>query len=509
MLNGPTLFLVAGGLAVVLPYAFIPVIPGVDFPNDLARLAVLGAAPDAPIRLAFQPHWALMPDLGLETVYMALRLVASPDLVLRACMVGSMAALLALVFATQRLLFGPVSHAAALAPLCVAGQPMVLGFANFEMSCPLILLGAWLWLAWREDLRWWRLLTLVAVSAAAWLCHFAGYALLMVFLACGQAWMTFRRPTMATMAGKAAALFAIALPGVVMSALAEHETVSVRTVKFGLLQLRGLFAPVMTTGTASDLLLWLGLIVLIVLILVRGKWFIAPAARASLLVIAIMVAALPWQLGAATEVGVRLATPAMMLLLAASRITFPFGVAGARIGFAVLALLIVQRDHALIAQARSEGLSVVSFRQAVARMPVGASLMAATDKWRDATCRLASAPLWGITAKTNMAAYATIDRGAWEPFLFAAQGKQPIRSAKAFARGELPAMPPPALADLPGVVAAGPSDKDQVPPGFPAQYDYLLIIGRDCRQNPIPALLSPIGDGPGFSLFKIAHAAPL
>ncbi len=92
--------------------------------------------------------------------------------------------------------------------------------------------------------------------------------------------------------------------------------------------------------------------------------------------------------------------------------------------------------------------------------------------------------------------------------MFAAKGKQPIRSAKSFAQGELPAMPPPALADLPDVAAIGPSDDDQVPPGFPARYDYLLITGRGCTQNPKPELLTPIGDGPGFTLFKIGHAAP-
>jgi hypothetical protein len=499
----PGWFVILAGLATILPYLLVPVIPGTDYPNDLARLAILGAAPGAAIRQSFVPHWALMPDLGLDLVYMALKSVASPACVLRLCLAGAMASMLSLIWLIQRDLFGRPSFAAALAIPCMGGLPVVLGFTNFVMSSALVLLGVWLWLRWRENLSWPRVLALAAVSALTWLCHVAGYALLMAFLGCGQFWLFARRPSLASLFRNAASLAVITLPGLVLFGFAERETVPLVNVAWRSYAIRGLFAPTMVTGDPSDLLIWLGMVVIIGVILAKGRWFVAPPARLSLAVLAFIIAALPWSVGAATDVGTRLVTPFFLLCLAASRATPPAGAIGRHVMMGVLGLIIAWRDLTFVALAREEARTVSAFREAARSIPQGATLFQATDKWRDAHCKRASVPQLPVGQHAHLAAYATIDRGVWEPLIFTAKGKQPIRSVRDFAPGELHPVPPPGVNNLPGQTTGIAPDGDEIPAGFPERFGYLLVVGRGCTANPIPSLLSPLRDGPGFSLYRI------
>jgi hypothetical protein len=218
----------------------------------------------------------------------------------------------------------------------------------------------------------------------------------------------------------------------------------------------------------------------------------------------VFIAALPWGVGAATDVGSRLICPVMLLLLAVSRITPPFGAGGGPAMLAMLAVLIAGRDAALADVALRDARSVSAFRAAAQRIPQGATLLQATDTWRAADCSRARFPLSAIGPATHLAAYATIDRAVWEPFIFAARGKQPIESTRPFARGELPSLAPPGLNDLPypGAAKTAP-DGDEVPQGWPQRFDYLLVTGRGCTKNPMPGFLAPMEVGPGFSLYRI------
>lgn len=512
----PYVFLVAGGMAVLLPYLLVPVIPGSDYANHLARLAVLGAPAGSAIRGSFAPHWALMPDLGLDLAYMALKPVASADTVLRLCLVGALACMMISAAGIQRILFKTPSLALALVPMCGAGLPVVMGYVNFVMGCVIALIGMWACLAWREKLSAARMTTLATIGAVAWLCHIAGYAILMVFVGCTLVWPDVRARRLLGLVRSAGATGVIAMPGLIMSALAEHETVSTH-LQYGLYALRGLIAPVQTTGQPSDYLIWAGVVAIAASILRYGTWQVAEPARSGTLALVAIVALMPWRIGSAFDVGARLATPAMIVLLATSRITPPIipssRVLGARLMMAAIALLIAERDLALVTLARSEAQSVKAFRAAVQKMPAGATVMSVRDVWQQADCTRASVPLSAVSPNSHLAAYATIDKGAWNPFIFAAQGMQPIRSVVPFARGELPASGPP---DMERIVphagshtgyTAATTENDLVPASWPAHFDYLLVVGRGCHANPIPALLKPQAEGPGFTLFSVLKPA--
>lgn len=511
----PDILMILGGLAVCLPYLLLPVIPGTDYPNHLARLAVLGAAPESPILRNFAPHWVLIPDLGIDLVYMVLKPLASPEAALRLCLVGSLLLTLLAFRGMQRVLFGRTTAAALLAPLFVAGLPVQMGYINFVMSSALVMTGAWLCLAWRDHFSTARVFGLACLAGLVWLCHFAGFAALMIFLPCVllRAHARGFRPVPLLRAGLICAI--IALPGLVMTILAEPETGHTE-VEYGIVSLRSLIAPVMSTGRPFDYLVWLGSIMILVALLRFGTWRVAPPARAGVLVLLLVAACLPWRLGIANfDVGSRLIVLAWLLFLAASRIDLPPRPPGRILIIAACLALIVQRDRVIIGLSAHEDAVVNAFRAAAQKMPEGATLMQATDVWRAADCTRASSALSSMGPQTHLAAYATRDRGVWEPLIFAASGKQPIRSLRDFAPASLRALVPPALDRLVPLSPDGRAPPDtaapaeRLPPGWPEKYDFLLVTGRGCTKNPDPLVLIERASGPGFLLYQLRHSSGL
>ncbi len=512
------IFLILGGAAVLLPYLILPVIPGIDYPNHLARLAILGAAPGSAIRGNYAPHWALMPDLGLDLAYMALRPFASPDAVMRLCLVGALATMLACAGAIQRHLFRTSSMSLALMPLCCAGLPVVMGYVNFVMSCGFVMLGIWLSLAWRMHLVVPRLLALAAIGAAAWLCHFAGYAMLMVFIACLLlhdtllAGAPFFQPggTAMRLARAGARMLLVALPGLALSVFAERRA-DTGGIAYGFLKIRVLLAPVIATDTPFDYALWAGFCAALLVILWFCRWRVAPPARLGLIVLFALAAVLPTHIGSAVDVDSRLAPPIMLSLLAASRIELPPGLWTGRLLMGFLALLIIGRDVAVAALGMGEARTVGVFRAAERLLPAGSAMMVATDPWHLANCQRGG-PASLMSPFVHMAAYATIDGGIWEPYIFAGQGMQPVRSVRAGFPASPAAVLPPSLDAVEqslraGGMARGSAEPERMPPGWPERFSSLLVLGSLCHANPLPGLLTPLAEGPDFTLFAIAPAA--
>jgi hypothetical protein len=278
-------------------------------------------------------------------------------------------------------------------------------------------------------------------------------------------------------------------------------------IRYGLFDLRSLLAPAMTTGTPSDYVLAAALLAILGISFGFGRWRVAAPARAGVLVLSVAVVALPWQVGAATDVGSRLVGPVLMLVIAASWIAPPFGVLGARLMMALVAMLIAERDVLFLGQANSEARVVAAFRAADQVLPLHSMLMVATDEWRQEDCSRGPGAFSAIGPNTHLAAYATIDRGVWEPFIFAAKGKQPIRSVNVDFPGELASITPPALDRLLELARTGAPADTAVPHGWPNRFGYLLVIGRGCTANPMPSLLKPEAAGPGFTLFSIVPAS--
>jgi len=497
------LFCLLAAAAVLAPYLLMEFIPGTDYANHLARLYALGASPGSPILASYAPHWALMPDLGLDLVYLALKAVASPEAVLRLCLVGTMAVILLCTWGIQRLLFGRLTTSCLLAPLCAGGLPVVMCNINFFMSIALVMIGVWVSLGWVDRTSPGKIVILAVIAAIAWITHFAGFATLMVFV--GATEFSRRARPGRRFSGAAAAVLltcAIAAPSLVLSLLAEHGAPA-HQISYGLFnKLRILFAPIMATGTSTDFVLWAGMLAIIISLLRAGAWYIAPPARFALLVLTFLMLVLPCRVGWGYDSDSRLAVPIMLILLACSRIDPPRGARGQAILLAAVAGLIAGRDTWVLRQGRLAAAQMAAFRAADHVIPLSGHLMVAIDDHRMKDCTPAKNAFSHVGPNSNLVAYATIDRGAWEPFIFARRGMQPLRSVPAVFPQEPDDVVPPSLDRLGPDVQGNP-----VQPGWPGQFDDLLVIGAGCPANPFPALLREVASGPNFTLFRVIAAS--
>jgi hypothetical protein len=149
--------------------------PLLDYPNHLARAAVLAeGASDPVLSRMYAPHWAIIPNLGIDlilpsllhllAVHLAGRIVVGATILLPVC--GTVA--------YSRALFGRYALWPLASGLVAYNATLLLGFLNFEAAIGIALLLAAGWLAWRERYPI-RTAALAAVGAVAlFFCHMMG-----------------------------------------------------------------------------------------------------------------------------------------------------------------------------------------------------------------------------------------------------------------------------------------------------------------------------------------------
>lgn len=157
-------------LVLVAPLLLVDVPPLLDYPNHLARAVVL-AFDDPVLRRMYVPHWAIIPDLGIDLVlppmlhvlpvYVAGRVVIAAAVLLP--VIGTVA--------YSRAVFGGRSLWPLASMLVAYNGTLLLGFLNFIVGTGLALLLAAAWITWRE-LYPIRIIALAAVWAVAlFFCH--------------------------------------------------------------------------------------------------------------------------------------------------------------------------------------------------------------------------------------------------------------------------------------------------------------------------------------------------
>jgi hypothetical protein len=165
------------GLCIVLlaPLLVVDVPPLMDYPNHLARAFVLASLPqDTVLARFYAPHWAIIPNLGLDLI--------TPPLI--QMLPVHIAGRLLIAAALLLPVWGTVAYNTALGGrwwslgvgLVAYNSLLLLGFLNFEIALGLALLLAAGWLRWREA-RPFRTIALAAAGAPLlFACHLMGLA---------------------------------------------------------------------------------------------------------------------------------------------------------------------------------------------------------------------------------------------------------------------------------------------------------------------------------------------
>jgi hypothetical protein len=176
-------FVLAAMVAAALPLLWPAIPPLVDAPGHIGLYRIIAEAGQAPLASHYAVHWALIGNLGVEALVLALHplLDVEPATHLIVALIPALTVGAMLWLAREA--HGRISPAAAFALPLAYALPFQLGFVNFALAAALAMAGLALWI---RLARTWpplaRTLLFMPIAGAVWLCHSFGWAMLGLFL---------------------------------------------------------------------------------------------------------------------------------------------------------------------------------------------------------------------------------------------------------------------------------------------------------------------------------------
>jgi hypothetical protein len=422
--------------ALLAPLLIADVPPVLDYPNHLARFVLLAVGPDDPVLgPVFAPHWTIIPNLASDAVG-PLLLHLLPVHVAGRCLLGGILLLnLAGVLALHRALFGRRSFWPLGSGLVAYNSGFLLGFLNWEIGSGLAMLFAATWVAWRERRPVTTVVGAAAASVVLFFCHLMGVMFFLVLIFSAEAHAMWRSRTM--LVRSAAMLPALAGPTLLSLLTALRDAPAAThwmSLHDKLVQIASPFINYLFPLDMFTAVLVYGGIVLGI---AAGWLVIAPRAILAVAGLAVLYAALPFDLMSASFFDTRIAIMLGFLVFAAVepvRLSRPRWVVAAG-----LVTLFTVRT-AVLAQAWTEHRrDLADLRAVIAAVPPGAAVYMTNVPQEEAPAYWDAGPLSRRLSNTLRADYhlpalLLIERGAFWPVLFANPAQQPIRLRPAYAR---------------------------------------------------------------------------
>ncbi len=392
------------------PAGLWPIPRGNDIVNHWARLTLYGMAPDDPLRGLYHVHFGLIPNLGLDAVYLALSPLLSPETVVRLALALAIALPALGAWALHRALFAKPSPTIWLIPFLSYNVATTGGLLNFAVGMGLAFLGL-AYVVRRERLGVRDYVGLNLFGAALFFCHIIAWGAFALMLGLMRV-ATLRAPVrvLGRRAGLAVATQALPL------ALALLRQAPPSTYSLGGSKLAMVFAPV-ASMTSTDLPALATLLGLTALSLARGVQ-IAEKARLALVGFALVALLAPPALGAANLIDARLAVYVWFLAIAATSLKSADGLRALAAGVALALTAWRLASVAPAWEAFQERAAAV--RAGLSSLPAGARALVV----QPARCGEADFAMFG-----NLTAFAVIDRRAYVNTLFAQTGIQPVAPA--------------------------------------------------------------------------------
>jgi hypothetical protein len=475
--------------ASALPVVLVRYPSSVNYLNHLARLHILAAQPDAPIRQFYEIHWSLIPNLAVDLLWAALHRVASPEAVLKGALIAATVALGLSVWFLHRSLFSRTQPTMLLCAICLLNLSSAVGMINFALGLPLIFLALGCWIRMGGEVSGRSLLLLNALGAAAYFAHIAALAALALTIA---TYHCLQQPSGArAMLVRAMQL----IPGFLLPALlviggavesrqdagfSNSPSIDFTTTKA--------FTPVaafFSGRTATDIATLCATAAIV--ILCRGPMI--PRLKPVLAIWVAVIVVAPSSIGTADLIDTRLAVIPVLLCLSA--IAFqPKAVPGR--GLAMLAAsLVIIRVLILIPSLQMHDAHVRSFRAVDEQVQRGARVIVATAT--PSGCD--SIHSWELLEE-HLPSLLSIDRDAFVSTVFAGEGMQPIRWKLNVRYTAKPNLMAPLFTEL---------ENTAMYAGWREHYDYLAL--RDClpeREPPHDLLLVTRSDT--YRIYKVVHS---
>ena len=424
-------------LCVILlaPLALVDVPPLLDYPNHLARAAVLASGGTDPVLARmYASHWAIIPNLGIDLALLPLLHVLPIHLAGRV-VVGC--AILLPVFGTiaySRATFGTRSAWPLASGLVAYNATLLLGFVNFVAAIGIALLLAAFWITWRDYAPGRAMVLSIIGTAALFFCHLMGLVFFCALIAGYELqWIRAHRSDRAAMATRIATLLPMSVlplglyllsPLASLSADAEFLPLAEKT--------RQLAFPFVNYVLPLDIATAWAVGAFLLACLAKGRYRVTPGSGAALLAVGALYLGAPWVFKGTYFFDTRFAIMLGFLLFAA---VMPTGMPRVATFAAVTAftLLFCVRMAIVGLAWHAHRQDVADMRAVIATVTPGSRVFVASvspeeapDYWRNGPLsrRLSN----GIRTDLHLPALLLIERRAYWPFLFDNPSQQPVET---------------------------------------------------------------------------------
>ena len=501
------LYLLSGALA-ASPLLWAKVPPLVDYPNYLARMAIL-AAPEHSQNYVL--HWRLIPNLSMDLVVPPLAGLVGLETAGRLFIAATLVLLLAGTAALHRALYGRVGLWPLAALLFLYNKAFYYGFLNYLFALGVAILGFALWVRLRPRPLPARVALFALVATLIFCLHlfaFGIYGVLVASFEASNLWAA--RPISRRAMARYAALFLQFFPALVLL-VANGSGPTVAANEYGDIfdKLVALLAPMNFNSIAA----YLAPLALLLAVIAwwRGALGVAPHMGWPILTLLVLAVLMPNRLYGSWAADMRLPVALPFIVIGATephlsrRWVAGIAVAGA-LGLFVLRIVAVSWSWREVDRQYDE------FRTAAHGLPVGARLTVLQPAPSAARRPLGDAPPALASLDTvvyrHMAELAIIDRDLFVPVSWQlAPAAVAPRNAGLFA-AEARTM------TVQGLIA-GLRSGAPVSAGLPAwsdllaRYDFLLVLDFGDRATAMPEILGVWAQGSFFTIYRITARRPV
>jgi hypothetical protein len=495
-------------MAVVLaPLLLVDVPPLLDYPNHLARAFVLSG--DDPVLLHFyRPHWALIPNLGLDLLLPQLMTWLPVNDAGRLMLGFSLVLPVIGVVAYSRAAFGQASWWSLGALLVACNGTFLLGFLNFQLAIGLALLFGASWVRFRQTRPAMTIVLCSLGAAALFFCHLMGVLALLLLVGSYE----IVRPAPMRRALLAAPLALVPALLFMASALRGVST-EIQWEPWPQKLLHAAIA-VLNYDVRIDIVSAVAVAGLIVLLAVQRRMSIPAPSRWALGLCAALYLATPFTFKGTLFTDVRFAALFGFLLFATMRpVRLPrrlaYGMAACGAGLLVLRTTVVAD---VWYQHRAD---LVELRAAIAPVEPGSRVLLATVSEAEAQAAW-HGPLRrellsdGTRLDMHSAALLLIERRAFWPFLFAEASQQPIALRSPYSEIATQTVNIPDTAQLSAsAMRAGDEDVFPMEGHWQCCYDYVLLLEAGAAPGFRDPYLQPVVQTPYATLFRVLRTPRL
>ena len=469
--------------ATLLPIMIWPIPRSWDLVNHWARLTLYGMSPGDPLAALYGVKLTLIPNLGLDLVYLGLSPMLSPESVVRLAWVASIALPAWGAWRLSKALFGAPQPVVLLAPALSYNLVTTLGLVNFALGMALAIHALAWWLTIDRRRLWTRLAAFNGLSALLFLCHIAAYAAFCVIVGLFEATPRRNESWRAWLGRVWSTPLYVGLGAVLWLFTAPFES---RFSGPGM-KIASLAAPMLDDGLWAGILETTALAIILAAGLQRRSLSLAPAMRWLLAGLLVVIATLPSARGAADFIDARLAV--VFAYLAIASLAGPRSVAATRWLAAIAVAIALARVAAAAPNWAEYARQADNLRQEIRAIAPGSRVLVAEPPTSDCPPSNAEDYLRGLTP------FVVIDRRALVSTLFTGRGMQPVWTLD------------PRMSDTPWLAVRPPwfarHDGAEGRPNWRDAYDTLIALHDDCAWRLDGLGLTPIAESREATIYRV------